>query len=105
MVGRRQWVLFLIFFFSCPTYSRAQAWAGILDPSRAIDWTTAGIPGGIPTLTTICTTWYSGSGAPSNQTGNNGDYYFRTDVGHGNAEYKKSSGTWSATGNPNLALI
>jgi hypothetical protein len=26
----------------------AQLWSGILDPSRAVDWSTAGIPGGIP---------------------------------------------------------
>jgi len=31
-----------------------QAWSGILSPSRAIDWSTAGIPGGIPSRTTIC---------------------------------------------------
>src|SRR5258708_24500952 len=29
-------------------------WSGILDPSRAVDWTHAGIPGGIPSRTTIC---------------------------------------------------
>src|SRR5271157_5494807 len=31
-----------------------QAWSGILDPSRAIDWTAAGVPGGIPSITTQC---------------------------------------------------
>lgn len=31
--------------------SRAQAWSGIIDSTRAIDWTTAGIPGGIPSGT------------------------------------------------------
>ncbi len=30
------------------------AWAGILAPDRATDWTQAGIPGGIPKRTTIC---------------------------------------------------
>ena len=28
--------------------SQAQSWSGIIDPSRAIDWSNAGIPGGIP---------------------------------------------------------
>src|SRR5271166_5706881 len=74
-------------------------WSGIIDPSRAIDWSTAGIPGGIPARTTICTNWYNNSGAPSGGIGNNGDYYFRTDVGHASAEYKKSAGIWSTTGN------
>jgi hypothetical protein len=40
----------------CPTCSHAQAWSGIIDPSRAIDWTKAGIPGGIPTVSTQCGT-------------------------------------------------
>ncbi len=34
----------------------AQPWSGILDPSRAIDWSNAGVVGGIPSRTTICTT-------------------------------------------------
>ncbi len=31
-------------------------WAGILDPSRAIDWSRAGVEGGIPARTTVCAT-------------------------------------------------
>src|SRR5271165_6706615 len=31
-----------------------QLWSGILDPTRAIDWTQSGIPGGIPSRTTVC---------------------------------------------------
>jgi len=31
-----------------------QLWSGILDPSRAIDWSGAGVPGGIPNRTTQC---------------------------------------------------
>src|SRR5256885_631301 len=31
-----------------------EPWSGILDPSRAIDWSHAGIPGGIPNPATIC---------------------------------------------------
>jgi hypothetical protein len=34
----------------------APPWSGILDPSRAIDWSDAGIPGGIPNRTTNCAT-------------------------------------------------
>lgn len=33
-----------------------QAWSSILDPSRAIDWSNVGIPGGIPVRNTICST-------------------------------------------------
>lgn len=32
----------------------AQPWAGIIDPTRAIDWSTAGVIGGIPARTTQC---------------------------------------------------
>jgi len=49
-------VLFLVFLLWIPVSARAQSWSGILNPSRAIDWSTAGIPGGIPNRTTICST-------------------------------------------------
>ncbi|MGH9328509.1 MAG: hypothetical protein ACRD2B_17705 [Terriglobia bacterium] len=39
-----------------PRASFGQAWSGIIDPSRAINWSGAGIPGGIPNRTTICAT-------------------------------------------------
>ena len=38
------------------SYSNAQTAAGIIDPSRRIDWSSAGIPGGIPNRTTNCAT-------------------------------------------------
>src|SRR5271157_484064 len=95
----RQFVLCFWLLVFAPASTHAQAWSGILDPSRAVDWSTAGIPGGIPARATVCTDWYNGSGIPSIGTGNNGDYYFRTDVGHASAEYKISTGTWSPTGN------
>lgn len=51
----------LSFFFTCflalgclPMLVRAQAWTGILDPSRAIEWSTAGVSGGIPARTKVC---------------------------------------------------
>ncbi|MGH9433963.1 MAG: hypothetical protein ACRD3T_20735, partial [Terriglobia bacterium] len=54
---RRKQPLLLFFILIClPAYSHAQAWSGILDPSRAIDWSNAGIPGGIPNRTTVCST-------------------------------------------------
>ena len=31
-----------------------QQWSGIIDPSRAVDWSRAGVPGGIPNRTTQC---------------------------------------------------
>src|SRR5213594_1231643 len=41
----------------------AEPWSGILDPSRAIDWSHAGIPGGIPNRETICASLDPGSTA------------------------------------------
>jgi len=52
----RQFVLCLSLLLFAPTLMHAQAWSGILDPSRAVDWTQAGIPGGIPNFTAICQT-------------------------------------------------
>lgn len=53
------------------SYSYAQPWAGIIDRSRAVDWTQAGIPGGIPNRTTQCGSTisaYGTSGSPQPAT-------------------------------------
>ena len=42
-------LLFLLILLGCPGFSQAQQlWSGIISPSRATDWTQAGIPGGLP---------------------------------------------------------
>lgn len=46
----------------------AQSWSGILAPARAKDWSLAGIPGGIPNRTTICTTVAAGAASSTIQT-------------------------------------
>lgn len=61
---------FLLLLFS-GVQANAQAWSGILAPTRAIDWTNAGIPGGIPDaawancVTTQCNTVNSGTVTPA----------------------------------------
>ena len=45
-------LLLMVLYFSVA--SLAQNWTGILNPTRAIDWTQSGIPGGIPTNQTQC---------------------------------------------------
>ena len=45
---RKLSTLFSVILFSLPGVLYAQNWSGILDPSRAIDWTEAGVVGGIP---------------------------------------------------------
>lgn len=50
----KQSVLFLFFLLCLSGCLYAQAWSGILNSSRAIDWTQAGVPGGIPTRNTVC---------------------------------------------------
>jgi hypothetical protein len=45
------------------TAAHAQAWTGIIDPSRAINWSNAGVQGGIPNRTTICATLNPGATA------------------------------------------
>ena len=46
------------------------------------------------------TVWRSGSGAPSNALGVNGDYYLNTTTGSGKGDvYQKASGTYSIVGN------
>src|SRR5881397_2822226 len=46
----------LALLFGWASVAHAQLGSGVLDPSRAIDWTQSGIPGGIPNRTTICAT-------------------------------------------------
>src|SRR5439155_4444995 len=46
----------LIVVAATPMVASAQPWSGIIASSRAIDWTASGIPGGIPSRTTICAT-------------------------------------------------
>ncbi len=48
--------------------AHAQQWSGIIDPSRAIDWTGAGVTGGIPNRTTICATYNPGTSASTINT-------------------------------------
>lgn len=47
----RQICAALVLFFCFSHRVHGQAWSGILNPSRAIDWTQAGIVGGIPSGT------------------------------------------------------
>jgi len=55
MTRRRLFLNAVIFFLVAPVCVQAQAWSGILDPTRAIDWSQAGA-GAIPARTTICST-------------------------------------------------
>src|ERR1051325_6524701 len=48
--------IFAILLLVIPAAGYAQVWSGLIDPSRAIDWSQSGVPGGIPNRTTICAT-------------------------------------------------
>jgi hypothetical protein len=54
-------VLVLIFMVPCSV--RAQQWAGVVAPTRAVNWSGAGVTGGIPARTTICSTLNPGASA------------------------------------------
>ena len=47
---RRNWLLFplILLGFSLNSLGQSPSWSGILASSRAVDWSSAGIPGGIP---------------------------------------------------------
>src|SRR5258708_9009309 len=45
---KKQLLRLLVVLFCVAECSFAQSWSGILDPTRAIDWTQVGIQGGIP---------------------------------------------------------
>ena len=48
-----------------PSFANAQQWSGIIDPSRAVNWANAGVPGGVPPRTTICSTLSAGASVSS----------------------------------------
>ena len=52
----RKALLSIFIMACCPLFVKGQAWSGILDPSRAIDWSSKGVSGGIPNATNICAT-------------------------------------------------
>lgn len=53
-MARRLLGFYFFFILAVTASAVAQNWAGILDPTRAIDWTQSGVPGGIPTNRTQC---------------------------------------------------
>src|SRR5437867_1695362 len=58
LAGISCWILLSAVAFA------ATPWTGIINPSRATDWSTAGVTGGIPTnRTTVCATLNSGQTA------------------------------------------
>ena len=62
---RREWpsLSSLVLLCLAAAHANAQPWSGILAPSRAINWTTAGVAGSIPTRSTICATLNPGATA------------------------------------------
>jgi hypothetical protein len=60
-------LVFTVIVFCCAKYCHGQTppWSGIIDPSRAIDWTKAGVQGGIPSITTQCGSTIAAYGSSS----------------------------------------
>jgi hypothetical protein len=54
MSGKGRVLVFGALLLGVPLATHAQAWSGLLAPSRAIDWSQTGIPGGVPTNRTQC---------------------------------------------------
>jgi hypothetical protein len=56
-------IFVLILALIAPTPAQAQQWSGIIDPSRAVNWSSAGAT--IPTNSTICSTLGTAGQLPS----------------------------------------
>ncbi len=63
MMRYSQRILPFAFMFGLCGWLQGQSASGILAPSRSVDWTTAGVVGGIPTRTTVCSTFNPGATA------------------------------------------
>jgi hypothetical protein len=72
------------------TLSYGQGWSGILSPARATDWTQAGLPGGIPSRTTICANILT--------TDNTAAIQSKINSCPANQVVKFPTGTWNLTG-------
>src|SRR6266851_3628268 len=103
---REQWLVLFLILFCHTSNSHAQAWSGIIDPSRAVDWSRAGTS--IPNRTTNCATLSSGatssqinsaiSSCPANQVVflNPGTYNLSAGItfnGHGNVTLRGAGPT------------
>ena len=62
-MDRKLSVLFLVVMLGFPAYIRAQSASGIVAPSRMVNWSNAGVQGGIQNRTSICTTLNPGATA------------------------------------------
>src|SRR5437016_1964313 len=60
---RKPSLLFPVFLLCLCGYLHAQPWSGIIAPSRAINWSNAGVTGGIQNRSTICATLSPGATA------------------------------------------
>ncbi len=61
IMRRDRLLLFSLILLCLSPRSNAQSWTGILDPTRAIDWSKAGVAGGIPNRSTVCATLNPGA--------------------------------------------
>jgi hypothetical protein len=60
-MDRKLSVLFFVVVIGFPLYIRAQNASGIIASSRMVDWSIAGVQGGIPTRTSVCATLKPGA--------------------------------------------
>src|SRR6266550_4021318 len=64
LMKSKQSLPFFVIFLCLSGGLHAQPWSGIIDPSRAADWTSPGVVGGIPNnRTTNCATLNPGATA------------------------------------------
>src|SRR6266571_647599 len=80
-----------------PLSAQAAAWSGIIDPSRAIDWSGAGVPGGIPTNRTQC-------GATVGQTNEASVIQNALNACGPNQYVKLGAGTFTLSGGVNVTV-
>jgi hypothetical protein len=60
-MNRKLSLLFFVVAFGFPALTHAQSATGIIAPSRMVDWSKAGVQGGIPNRTSICATLNPGA--------------------------------------------
>lgn len=104
-------VLALASFY--PLSEVAQAWDGVLAPDRAMNWSRAGVAGGIPVRTTVCATLAPGATTAeiNNAIANcpNGQVVYLSEgtysLGSGKIEFARSNVTLRGAGSDKTKLV
>lgn len=88
----------LLLTIALPCRSQQRLWSGVISPGRAVDWSQAGVSGGVPVRTTICKTVSLASGSASASSNSSAIQSAIAACSGSNAVVSIPAGTWYVAG-------